>query len=132
MFSPFKEGYSDFFTEDDNKENDCIFMNGFTSIFNDTDDEDDKTKTDSSIKDFFKEYPLPPLINKKYTKRKHYISDKVGIYTIEERKKRLSRWRKKRLQNRENRKNKKIKYLVRQKFANSRPRIGGRFIKMKK
>jgi len=119
MFSPFKEGYSDFFTEDDNKENDCIFMNGFTSIFNDTDDEDDKTKTDSSIKDFFKEYPLPPLINKKYTKRKHYISDKVGIYTIEERKKRLSRWR-------------KIKYLVRKKFADSRPRIGGRFIKMKK
>jgi len=127
MFSPFKEGYSDFFEEDD-----CIFMNGFTSIFDDTNDEDDETKTDNSIKDFFKENPLPPLINKKYTKRKHYISDKVGIYTIEERKKRLSRWRKKRLQNRENRKNKKIKYLVRQKFANSRPRIGGRFIKMKK
>lgn len=124
MFSPFKEGYSDFFKEDDNKENDCIFMNGFTSIFDDTDDEDDETKTDNSIKDFFKENPLPPLI-KKYTKRKHYISDKVGIYTIEERKKRLSRWRKKRLQNK---KNKKFIYLVRQQFANSRLRKGGRFI----
>lgn len=130
MFSPFKEGYSDFF--DDNKKDDCIFMNGFTSIFDDTDDEDDETKTDNSIKDFFKENPLPPLINTKFSKRKHYTSEKVGIYTIQERKKRLSRWRKKRLQNRKNRKNKKIKYVVRQKFANSRPRIGGRFIKMEK
>lgn len=140
MSSPFKEGYSDFLEND--KKDVCIF-NEFTSNLDNpieycssipnlhTDSNNDDTEIIFSF--------LKDEINTKSNRKSsiiftnsEYISEKVGIYTIEERKKRLSRWRKKRLRNRENRKNRKIKYMVRKKFADSRPRIGGRFIRMKK
>lgn len=140
MSSPFKEGYSDFL-ENDNKKDVCIF-NEFTSNLDNpikycssipnlhTDSNDDTEIIFSFLKD-----EINTKSNRKSSiifTNSEYISEKVGIYTIEERKKRLSRWRKKRLRNRENRKNRKIKYMVRKKFADSRPRIGGRFIRMKK
>lgn len=66
--------------------------------------------------------------NKKVLPEENII--KVGDYTIEQRKKKIERWRKKKEKIRKS-KGGEIRYRVRKTFADKRPRIGGRFIKMK-
>lgn len=138
MKSPFKDEYVEFLkefsdttiteesdTESDNETSYSLFekelsVNITVSIFCDEPNSDliSEEVSDSKIRYY----------------RPKYSSKKIGHYSIEERKERIQRWMKKRLRMINNRRLKKkiVRYQCRKAFADSRPRVGGRFIKKEK
>lgn len=96
-------------------------------LFNEKENKKNMLQEESNKKNVQKEFHEKKSEKKKCKKEN---IKKVGYYTREERKKKIERWREKKKKIRES-KVPITRYRVRKNFADSRPRIGGRFIKMK-
>jgi uncharacterized protein Veg len=113
----------------DNTPLDIIYNDNFenNNMYDDTDTEDTK---DTITKKEVKQVNLGLKTGRRKTIKNNEII--IGIYTASQRKKKIKRYREKRERAKLRGNKKVIIYKCRKVFADNRPRVGGRFVPMKK